>query len=574
MGLLNDFKVAYKLMILGIVSFIGMVIVGYTGYSALQDAKADMDKMYNTNLMSIYYVGRSRYNVRYSQVQACITPYTVRQDRLQSRRDKYDTAIKTMDDCIVQYEKIIAGDQEQQTILNSIKEAWGKYKTNSAQLMNMRVANAEDRSAMNYYEENVMPYAVQLGDEMAKLQDAASEDAQEMLKHSDEQVSAATRNMVILCAVIIAVLLVVSVVITKAVTGPLNEMVNICGLLRDGDFRDDNDISSTRGDEFGLMANTISSMRSTMNKLMRKTSSTTEQLAASSQELTASAHQSAQASEQVAQSVTNSASAVVEQQQQVGEAMEYIDQAMIAIGRMSDTANEVSQNANATNEQALAGSAAIETAVNQIVSVERIVNSSAATVDKLGHRSKEIGQIVETISGIAEQTNLLALNAAIEAARAGSQGRGFAVVADEVRKLAEESQEAAQRIAGLITGIQTDTAEAVSSMQEGSSAVKEGTRSVEQLRETFDHIKSASDGVMVKAKAMTSDLKTVSEYTENIKARSNNISANGGKVSGEMESVSAASQQQSASAEEIASASDSLATLAQELQSDLRKFQF
>ena len=49
----------------------------------------------------------------------------------------------------------------------------------------------------------------------------------------------------------------------------------------------------------------------------------------------------------------------------------------------------------------------------------------------LGERSKEFGQIVDTISGIAGQTNLLALNAAIEAARAGEQRRGFSVVAEK-----------------------------------------------------------------------------------------------------------------------------------------------
>ena len=50
-------------------------------------------------------------------------------------------------------------------------------------------------------------------------------------------------------------------------------------------------------------------LRTELNKLMRSTSTTAEQLAASAEELTASSQQSAQASEQVAQSVTNAAGA-------------------------------------------------------------------------------------------------------------------------------------------------------------------------------------------------------------------------------------------------------------------------
>lgn len=77
----------------------------------------------------------------------------------------------------------------------------------------------------------------------------------------------------------------------------------------------------------------------------------------------------------------------------------------------------------------------------------KTVNRFAIVVTKLGERSKEIGQIINTISGIAGQTNLLALNAAIEAARAGKQGREFSVVAEEVRKLAEQSRDGAKKIA-------------------------------------------------------------------------------------------------------------------------------
>jgi methyl-accepting chemotaxis protein len=69
--------------------------------------------------------------------------------------------------------------------------------------------------------------------------------------------------------------------------------------------------------------------------------------------------------------------------------------------------------------------------------------------------TKEISNMVVEIAKIARHTNLLALNASIEAARAGTHGKGFAVVAQEVRALSKSSNEAAERIADLVSGAGT-----------------------------------------------------------------------------------------------------------------------
>ena len=80
------------------------------------------------------------------------------------------------------------------------------------------------------------------------------------------------------------------------------------------------------------------------------------------------------------------------------------------------------------------------------------VHETASLMQLVNGGTKEISNMVVEIAKIARHTNLLALNASIEAARAGAHGKGFAVVAQEVRELSKSSNEAAERIAELVSG--------------------------------------------------------------------------------------------------------------------------
>ena len=167
-------------------------------------------------------------------------------------------------------------------------------------------------------------------------------------------------------------------------------------------------------------------------------------------------------------------------------------------------------------EMAKEGENSVEKAVSQMSKIEQTVNNSASVVAKLGERSKEIGQIVDTISGIAGQTNLLALNAAIEAARAGEQGRGFAVVAEEVRKLAEQSQEAAKQIAILIGEIQGDTDKAVVAMNEGTREVKVGAEVVDDAGKAFGQIADLVTQVSEQVKEISAEIQQMASGGQQI----------------------------------------------------------
>lgn len=574
MNFIKDMKVRNKLAVIGIMAFIATLIVGWIGYSSIKAAREDMEDLYNNHTMSIYYCAKVRYNTRFSQIQAGLQPYTIRPERRQDRTTKFNKAIDEAEKFMQEYEALTVHDPAKKALAAEVRKDFDAYKSNASKLLTMSAYEGEDeRAPMNYYQDQVMPLAVKMGEDLGQVQEQNLAEAQAAIEKGEEDMNGAIMRMTVACVLIIVILTATIAFITKQITDPLQLVIRVCDKLSRGDFREDGLIGAVdRHDEFGHMEVEVRDMRKTVNNLIHKVISSTEQLAASSQELTATAHQCALASEQVAQRVSSSASAVIEQQMDVEMAMDSIDNTMHSIDNLNHTASDVTANVVESHKQAQDGSDAIEEAVNKIISVEEIVNSSSITVDKLGKRSQEIGQIVETISGIADQTNLLALNAAIEAARAGEHGRGFAVVADEVRKLAEESQSSAKRITDLISAIQNDTTDAVDSMQKGNVAVKEGTASVGELKESFAKILEASDAVAEKAKGMSEDLKVVSGDTENVRNRSTKISENSRQVATDMESVSAAAQEQSAAAEEIASASEALSQLAHSLQTAVGEF--
>ena len=95
-------------------------------------------------------------------------------------------------------------------------------------------------------------------------------------------------------------------------------------------------------------------------------------------------------------------------------------------------------------------------AINIIYEQTNVTNESA----------QKIKEATALITNIAEETNLLSLNASIEAARAGEQGRGFAVVAGQIQKLAEQSNESARQIEGIILSLIEDSDKAVATMNE------------------------------------------------------------------------------------------------------------
>ncbi|TWH45678.1 methyl-accepting chemotaxis protein [Sporomusa sp. KB1] len=377
-------------------------------------------------------------------------------------------------------------------------------------------------------------------------------------------------SLTISLIVLLIAAIIVLIVATKIAT-PLKKLKDAAEGIADGDLSLIS-INISSKDEMGHLAHAFETMVSNLRGLVQQINGSSEQVATSSQELTANAEQLAQVAGQVSTSVTGTA-------QGVGDQVTVVDRALVLVEKIASGAHaEAIKTGNVIDIAAKAVSAAAEgnhavaSAISQMNSIRQTVDNSAQVVAELGEQSKEIGQIVETISGIAGQTNLLALNAAIEAARAGEQGRGFAVVAEEVRKLAEQSQEAAKQIATLIGDIQSKTDKAVIAMANGTQEVKTGSDVVDQAGKAFTdidlHIKKVASIAQEAADGMQQLAASSQQVVESMKE----VETFSREISSQTQSISAATEEQLASMEEISASSHHLAQLAEQLQGAVNKF--
>ena len=138
--------------------------------------------------------------------------------------------------------------------------------------------------------------------------------------------------------------------------------------------------------------------------------------------------------------------------------------------------------------------------------------------------------------------------------------------------MAEQSEEAAKKIAELIGEIQLDTDKAVLAMDNGTREVKTGAVVVNATGVAFREIVSLVTGVSDKVKEMSTAMQKMAVDSQRIVDSVRKIDALGKASAGEAQGVSAAAEEQLASMEEIASSSQALAKLAEDLQDAVAAF--
>ncbi|WP_266180991.1 methyl-accepting chemotaxis protein [Dyella humicola] len=318
----------------------------------------------------------------------------------------------------------------------------------------------------------------------------------------------------------------------EAIMRLLDEM----GSLAEGDLTVKTTVTE---DITGAIADSVNYAIDELRTLVTTINETSEQVSSSAQETQTTARHLAESAQHQAQRISTATTAI----NQIASLMDTV----------SKDSAESADVAERSVKIASRGAEVVRETISGMDSIRDQIQETSKRIKRLGESSQEIGSIVELINDIAEQTNILALNAAIQAASAGEAGRGFAVVADEVQRLAERSASATKRIETLVQTIQSDTNEAVNSMEQTTAEVVAGARLAEDAGSALGDIERVSHDL--------------SALIQNISTAARQQSTAASDISVSMNAIQEITSQTSQGASQTA---DSIGYLAQ-LASDLRR---
>ncbi len=502
---------------------------------------------------------------------------TPNQSRWTTERDQI---ISSVDSGFTKYQKILddsvyddeAEKQHDQSVLDNEVNLWRNYKEKLNNL-NQIIATG-DRAASFAYMDNEVDSAYD------GITDAIEADFIECAKGLENAVDVSEKTfedfetLVHIMGLIVAAILVMVIVIlyflVRDIRHSVEQIVTVTEKASQGDFS--HDIKTDATDEFGTIAAQFNSVIHNMREIIGDVQNAATQVAESSEKMQENVNKTGDLIQGVAMSVTAATDNASAQKESLAETETRIKNMEQNIEKSISAMSIGLDSVKKTLEHAALGNDMANATVKQMHEIAASVENSAKIVQELGENSKEIGSIVEVISGIADQTNLLALNAAIEAARAGEHGRGFAVVAEEVRKLAEGSQQSVQRIGNIISTIQETTEKAVVTMQTGHKQVVEGRENVEATGNSFNEILNMIKQAEENSQQVMTIISSFREPIADIVNRAEKISNMSIEIEQKMENISMSTAEQASSIMEISQNSNSLTDLSKKMKHSAHEF--
>jgi methyl-accepting chemotaxis protein len=502
MSWFKNLKISGKIISVVLVLMLLMLVLGAISIRELSKVNGSTEEIATNWLPSVQavdHIDSTMSDYRRQELQFMLSTKQEEWDLFAKRMSEVEDRLKQFD---ADYVKLISSPEEKK-LYEEYRAAWSSYQDS---------VKKETALAVQSRHEEAMLICRGDSKKFFDLADAAlAKDAQLNKKGSDAAYASAktvySQARIMICAVIVAALvagLLLALLVAGIISRSLKKGVAVAEKLAQGDLSVT--IEADCSDETGQLMAAMRTMTENLRNIIGQVTGTATQVAAAASQLHSTADRIATGAEEVAAQSGTVATAGEEMSATSGDIAQSCQMAATGALRASQSAHN--------------GAGVVESTVTVMGQIAAKVQETAKTVENLGARSDQVGDIIGTIEDIADQTNLLALNAAIEAARAGEQGRGFAVVADEVRALAERTTKATREISEMIKAIQSETKGAVAAMEQGVRQVESGTEEAAKsgvaLRDILEQVNDVAMQVNQIATAAEQQTATTSEISSNM----------------------------------------------------------
>ena len=494
-------NITIKMRLIATMSVLGLLIavLGAMSMIGLKSANSSLNEVYSNQLASMQAIGESQISLgraRFTMDRVMVHPEAADAKDTLVRAEQFLEASNTA------WKRYLALPQsaEEKSMSDDTDKKRGEYINNGLLALDKALRDGKIEQADALMMTGLSPLSRALEASVETLTKYQASSAEKM--YVDSQARYHTQVTMAIIGMVVGALLIIisSILLLRAIFGPLDQALRHFGAISDGNLA--NDIVITRHDEMGALLTGLKQMQERLSTTVRGVRDGSGAIATASNEIASGNLDLSSRTEQQASSLEETASSLEE---------------------LTSTVKQNSDNARQANQLAVSAS---DVAVKGGALVAQVVD----TMGTISESSKKIADIIGVIDGIAFQTNILALNAAVEAARAGEQGRGFAVVATEVRNLAHRSASAAKDIKVLI--------------EASVRNVGNGSELVTQTGTTMDEI--------------VSSIRRVTDIMAEISAAGREQELGIGQINQAVAEMDTVTQQNAALVEEAAAASESM----------------
>lgn len=561
----DDISFKVRIMFLMLIFAFTLTIIGGISIAEMKKLDHSVMVLYEESVQELIAISEARTALQEINKATLMSVISEEKSKIEAFTKIVDIEHNRLDENLRTFESLALNDTKKMNLSN-LQKKYVEYDVVRQKVITDKINNQLSKDFLN----ELTQKHISVQQDFIVLQDLAQSQSLKLYNESHTIYQNSRKFFIMISIISIMATLIGGVIIYITINKPFNILRRVAKSLEEGNLKDE--ISYSSKSEIGQAISAFKVATNNLRALIQQIDQSAQQVAATSAELTSAAEQTGQGANQVALTVEELAKGNQDQLEQMSIAKKSLDNMIKADDEIGVAYRKAQQDTDNVNHLAVIGQTNISKSIEQMDKIKESSLVVTKKLDDLGKLSSQIDEIVNIIREVAEQTNLLSLNAAIEAARAGEHGRGFAVVADEVRKLAEQTGEATQQIAKLITEIQKGVKEAIVANETGSEEVRAGIDTISLSGNSFSEI---SIGVQSLVNAMSQVGKStieinigsseVEKVIHNTMEAFTNIAAN-------TEEVSATSEEQAAAMEQMISSTTALAQLADELKIYVQKF--